>query len=64
MLVSPPVSNVGVPEYELGTHAVELLAAQLDDAAASRETWLPASLTVRDGEEAINSGAGDGGGAS
>ncbi len=48
--VSPQVSNVGVPEYALGTQAVELLAARLDDAAADRETWLTASLTVRGSE--------------
>ncbi len=34
--VSPPVSNVGIPEYALGANAVELLAARLDDTTASR----------------------------
>jgi DNA-binding LacI/PurR family transcriptional regulator len=48
--VSPQISNVGVPEYALGTHALELLAARLDDATADRETWLNASLTVRGSE--------------
>ncbi len=59
--VSPPVSNVGIPEYALGTHALELLAARLDDAAgADSETWLTASLTIR--ERATRSHVVPGGG--
>ena len=65
MRVSPPVSNVGIPEYALGVDAVDLLGARLDNATAPRETWLSASLTVRDGEngetDATGPGAGDGG---
>jgi DNA-binding LacI/PurR family transcriptional regulator len=53
MRVSPPVSNVGVPEYELGARAVKVLSARLDATTAGRETWLPASLTIRDGEDVI-----------
>jgi DNA-binding LacI/PurR family transcriptional regulator len=49
--VSPPVSNVGVPEYALGTSAVELLAARLENVGASRERWLTATLTIRDHDE-------------
>ena len=65
MRVSPPISNVGIPEYALGVDAVEVLGARLDHATAPRETWLPASLTVRDGDgvetETTGPGAGDGG---
>jgi DNA-binding LacI/PurR family transcriptional regulator len=49
--VSPPVSNVGVPEYALGTSAVELLVARLDNAAAGNEVWLTPELTIRDRED-------------
>jgi DNA-binding LacI/PurR family transcriptional regulator len=52
--VSPPVSSVGVPEYALGTDAVELLVARLTDKAVSGETWLTPILTPR-GHDALAS---------
>jgi DNA-binding LacI/PurR family transcriptional regulator len=44
---SPPVSNVGVPEFALGTNAVELLVGRLDNTASSSEMWLRPTLTIR-----------------
>jgi DNA-binding LacI/PurR family transcriptional regulator len=55
--VSPPVSSVGVPEYALGTDAVELLVARLKDKAVSGETWLTPVLTTR-GRDPFASPAG------
>jgi hypothetical protein len=42
---------VAVPEYALGTEAVSLLAARLDDISSGREVWLSATLTVRGEDE-------------
>jgi DNA-binding LacI/PurR family transcriptional regulator len=52
--VSPPVSNVGVPEYALGTSAVELLVARLEKQTTSNEKWLTPHLTIRDQDDSTN----------
>jgi LacI family transcriptional regulator len=43
----PPLTTIGIPQYELGAAAAELLLERLQGATAAREVTLPPRLVVR-----------------
>ncbi|HET8591803.1 MAG TPA: LacI family DNA-binding transcriptional regulator [Nakamurella sp.] len=45
--ISPPLTTVHVPHYQIGAEAARLLLAKLNGSAADKSVLLPLSLTVR-----------------